>query len=103
MPLYLIERNFAEKLAVEAEGVGKLLDTNKEEGVHWLFSFLSADRRKSYCLYEAPNPDAIRKAARRLDWPTDVIVEVSEENPMMYLSGEEVIARSGHQPATAIT
>ena len=102
MPLYLIERNYAEKLEADPYKVGRILDTNKETGVHWLFSFLSADRRKTYCLYEAPNPEAIREAARRLDIPADVIIEVSEVNPSMYLSAEEVTARSGHSPATAI-
>jgi hypothetical protein len=40
---------------------------NEEEGVEWIFSFLSADKKKTYCLYEAPNPEAIRAAARRLN------------------------------------
>ena len=95
MPLYLIERNFAEKLEHDAEKVGRTLDINKDSGIHWLFSFLSADKRKTYCLYEAPSPEAIREAARRLDIPADVIIEVSEENPTMYLSAEEVSSRSG--------
>src|SRR6266436_6921583 len=45
----------------------------------WLFSFLSADKRKTYCLYEAPNAEAIRAAARRLGVPADTIVEVGSE------------------------
>ena len=44
--------------------------------MHWLFSFLSADRRRTYCLYEAPSPDAILAAARRANVPADAIVEV---------------------------
>jgi hypothetical protein len=52
---------------------------NDEEGVKWLFSLLSADRRKTYCLYEAPNEEAIRVAARRAGLPADVIVEISGE------------------------
>jgi hypothetical protein len=102
MPLYLIERNYAERLAADAHVVGRILDTNKETGVHWLFSFLSADRRKTYCLYEAPNPEAIRDAAQRLHIPADVIMEVSEINPQMYLNEEEVAVRGGHPPVTAI-
>jgi hypothetical protein len=47
--------------------------------IQWLFSFLSADKRKTYCLYEAPNPEAIRAAARRLGLPADTIVEVGSE------------------------
>jgi hypothetical protein len=50
---------------------------NDDEGVRWLFSFLTADRRQTYCLYEAPSPDALLAAARRADLPAHVIVEVS--------------------------
>ena len=50
-------------------------------GVHWLFSFPSADKKKTYCLYEAPNAEAIREAARRAHLPADVIVEVTEVRP----------------------
>ena len=51
---------------------------NGDVGINWLFSFLSADKKKSYCLYEAENPEAIREAARRLNIPADVIIEVGE-------------------------
>jgi len=78
MPLYIIERNFAEKLDLNAEGVAAISTINGEVGVNWLFSFLSADKRKSYCLYEATNAEAIREAARRANVPADVIVEVSQ-------------------------
>jgi len=54
---------------------------NDEVGVSWLFSFLSADKKKTYCLYEAPSAEAIREAARRAKLPADVVVEVSEIRP----------------------
>ena len=47
-------------------------------GINWLFSFLSADKRKTYCLYEAKNAEAIREAAKRLNLPADVIVELGD-------------------------
>ena len=50
MPLFLIERNFAESLDLDAEGVVAVSKINGEVGVNWLFSFRSADKRKSYCL-----------------------------------------------------
>jgi hypothetical protein len=86
MPLYLIERNFAEKLDLNADGVVAVSKINGEVGVNWLFSFLSADKRKTYCLYEAKNPEAIREAARRANLPADVIVEVSEARPELILA-----------------
>ena len=77
MPVYVIERTFAEQLDLTSDDVRLIEEVNAEEGVHWLFSFLSADRRRTYCLYEAPSPDAIIEAARRSNTPVDEIVEVS--------------------------
>jgi hypothetical protein len=47
--------------------------------VRWLHSFLSADKRKTYCLYEAKSGDDIREAARRAGLPADVIIELGDE------------------------
>jgi len=55
-----------------------IAQANADAGIQWLFSFLSADKRKTYCLYEAPNPDAIREAARKLGLPADAIVELGD-------------------------
>ena len=76
MPMYLIERRFAEQLELSGDDVRLIEAANADEGVNWLFSFLSADRRRSYCLYEAPSPDAIVTAARRAGIPADVVTEV---------------------------
>ena len=81
MALFVIERNFAEQLQLTNDAARLLAEVNSATGVHWLFSFLSADRKKTYCLYEASNPEAIREAARRANMPADVIVEVSELRP----------------------
>jgi hypothetical protein len=85
MQRYIIERNFAEQLGLTKEGVEGINQINGEEGIAWIFSFLSADKKKTYCLYEAPNPEAIRAAARRLNIPADVIIEVGGElSPTMF-------------------
>jgi hypothetical protein len=81
MPLYLIERTFADKLDLTDDDVELIEAANGDEGVRWLFSFLSADRRRTYCLYEAPSPDAILAAAHKADVPADAIVEVSAATP----------------------
>jgi hypothetical protein len=81
MPLFLIEREFAEQLDVDGAAVREINDVNAEVGVRWIYSFLSADKKKTYCLYEAPNGDAVREAARRLDLPANAVVEVSELRP----------------------
>ncbi len=81
MPLYVIERTFAEQLDLDADDVRLIEDVNADEGVRWLFSFLSADRRRSYCLYEAPSPEEIVIAAQRASVPADEIVEVDRFDP----------------------
>ncbi len=86
MPLYVIERAFAEELELTSDDVRLIDEINADEGVRWLFSFLTADRRQSYCLYEAPSPDALRAAALRANLPADVIVEVGRVVP------EEILA-----------
>ena len=81
MGLYLIERNFAEQLdpdELDHEGIRLV---NDDVGVRWIYSFLSADRKKSYCLYEAPSAEAIREAAARAGLPADVIVPVEQFIP----------------------
>jgi hypothetical protein len=79
MPLYMIERTFADQLELSSDDVKLIEEVNADEGVRWLFSFLSADRRRTYCLYEAPSEIAIRAAAERVNVPADVIVEVNQE------------------------
>ena len=76
MPFYIIERAFAEQLELSDDDVKLIEEVNSDEGVRWLFSFLSADRRRTYCLYEAPSPAAILAAAERVGVPADEIVEV---------------------------
>lgn len=76
MPVFLIERRYADELDASAEVVDGINRVNDEEGVKWLYSFLSADNRKTFCLYEAPSAEAIRRAAVRAGLPADVVVEV---------------------------
>ena len=78
MPLYMIERAFADQLELTDDDVKVIEEINADEGVRWLFSFLSADRRRTYCLYEAPSAGAIRAAAERGNIPVDEIVEVQD-------------------------
>jgi hypothetical protein len=86
MPLYLIERTFAEQLELTSDDVRLIEDVNQDVGVSWLFSFLSADRHRSYCLYEAPSPDAIVEAAKRASVPVDSVVEVTRLVPAELLA-----------------
>lgn len=87
MPLFLIERSFAEDVDVNSAQAAHIKQINDEVGIEWLYSFLSADKRKTYCLYEAPNAEAIRLAARRLSIPADAIIPVSELRPEQFAAG----------------
>jgi hypothetical protein len=84
MPRFIIERNFAEQIEFSKEENDRIELINDEEGVKWIFSFLSADKRKTYCLYEAPSPEAIRRAAERAGVPADVITQVDQVSPAMF-------------------
>jgi len=74
----MIERRFADDLEASADVADRINRINEEEGVRWLYSFLSADKRKTYCLYEAPYADAILRAAARAGLPADAIVELGD-------------------------
>ncbi|MDR6906455.1 hypothetical protein J2X63_002141 [Agromyces sp. 3263] len=77
MPYYIIERNFAEEVQTPVSDALNINLINDEEEVRWLYSFLSVDRRKTYCLYEAPSIEAIRAAAVRAGLPADVVTELT--------------------------
>ena len=76
--IFMIERRYAEVFTPDPDGAREINLINDDENIRWLFSFLAADKRKTYCLYEAESAEAIRSAARRAGLPADVIVEVSD-------------------------
>ncbi|MBA3286399.1 MAG: DUF4242 domain-containing protein [Acidimicrobiia bacterium] len=88
MALFLVERNFAEALDIDAEGAAGIIAVNDDASVRWVYSFLSADKRKTYCLYEAESEEAILEAAHRNNIPADVIVRVDQLRP------EELVAEA---------
>jgi hypothetical protein len=79
MALFMIERNFAQAFNASKKDYEKVVEINDAAGVKWLYSFLSADKRKTYCLYEAESGDAIREAARRAGLPADIVIEIGGE------------------------
>jgi hypothetical protein len=90
MALFIIERGFAEELEASAEGIKAIGEVNESVGVKWLYSFLSADKRKTYCLYEAESSEAVREAAMRAGLPADVIVELAGK-----IDPQEIIDKAG--------
>ena len=78
MPLYLVEREFAEELELTSTHTRLVADYETEHEIRWITSFLSADKKKTYCLYEVDDVDLLRRHAADLGLPADAIVEVSE-------------------------
>ena len=90
MPRYLVERTFPDGLAipVNAEGAEAALGVvgrNVEDGVTWIHSYVTPDKKKTFCIYDAPAPDAIGRVARRNGLPVDRITEVRVLDPYFYL------------------
>lgn len=93
MPRYLVERSFPDGLEIPSNTEGRkallgLVDRNAAEQVTWLRSFVNDDRRKTFCVYDGPSPEAIRRAAGSSDLPVDSIAEVSVLDPYFYVGGE---------------
>ena len=89
MPRYVVERTFPEGLhiPVDAQGAATCLAVvgrNADEGVTWVHSYVSDDKRKTFCIYDAPSPEAIRKTADRNSLPLDQITQVSVLDPYFY-------------------
>jgi uncharacterized protein DUF4242 len=90
MPRYLVERSFPDglQIPIAASGVGACLamtECNIQERVSWLHSYVSVDKRRTYCIYDGPSPEAIRRAANRNKLPIHKITEVSVLEPYFYL------------------
>jgi hypothetical protein len=89
MPRYVVERTFPEGLniPVGAQGAATcraIVDRNADDGVTWVNSYVSDDKRKTFCIYDAPSPEAIRKTADRNSLPLERITQVSVLDPYFY-------------------
>lgn len=89
MPRYLVERTFADGLEIPTTDEGAticltVVGNNSEDIVTWVHSYVTDDKRKTFCIYDAPSPEAIRRAARRNNLPVDKITEVKVLDPYFY-------------------
>lgn len=86
---YLVERTFPDGLNIPVNVQGSeicltVVSKNIEDNVTWIHSYVTKDKKKTFCIYDAPSPDAIRKAAKNNGLPVDNIVEVSVLDPYFY-------------------
>ena len=89
MPRYVVERTFPNGLTVPSGAEGAqvclaVLERNADESVTWLHSYVSEDRQKTFCVYDAPSPEAIRTTAALNELPVDRITKVHVLDPYFY-------------------
>ena len=89
MPRYVVERDFPAGLPIRADAAGldacrEVVRLNAEDGVTWVHSYVTTDCRRTYCIYDAPTPEALRRAAARNKLPVSRIVEVRDLSPYFH-------------------
>ena len=89
MPRYVVERTFPEGLLIPMNDQGvqvclTVIGNNAQDGVTWVHFYVTLDKMKTFCIYDAPSPEAIRKVAQRNNLPVDSVTEVSVLNPYFF-------------------
>jgi hypothetical protein len=89
MPRYLVERTFPDGLTIPttddgAKTCAAVVDNNATDLVTWVHSYVTQDKTKTFCIYDAPTPEAVRSSAARNGLPVDSITEVSVLDPYFY-------------------
>ena len=89
MPRYVIEREFPDGLQIPVDANGRraclaVVDSNAGDQVTWIHSYVSVNKKKTFCIYDGPSPEAIRRAAGRSKLPISRITEVQVLDPYFY-------------------
>ena len=89
MPRYVVERTFSDGLNIPTNDQGAqvcltVVGNNTLDGVTWVHSYVTCDKSKTFCIYDGPSPESIRKVAQRNGLPVDRITEVSVLDPYFY-------------------
>jgi hypothetical protein len=89
MPRYIVQRTFPDGLQIPvnaggAEICGGVVERNARDGVTWISSFVSEDKTRTFCVYDAPTAEAIRRTADLNDLPVDEITQVRVLDPYFY-------------------
>jgi hypothetical protein len=62
-----------------------VIGNNAEQGVTWIHSYVTPDKKQTYCIYDGPSPEVIRKVATRNGLPFDRITEVRVLDPYFHM------------------
>jgi hypothetical protein len=89
MPRYMVERTFPQGLKIPANDDGAqtclgVVGSNADLSVTWVHSYVSDDKMRTFCIYDAPDPESIRRAADRNGLPVDHITRVNVLDPYFY-------------------
>jgi hypothetical protein len=89
MPRYVVERDFPDGLQIPVDETGAkaclaVVESNLADQVTWVHSYVSADKKKTFCIYDGPSPEAIRRTCSRNKLPVGHITEVSVLDPYFY-------------------
>ncbi len=89
MPRYVVQRTFPGGLAIPTTDGGAkaclaVIESNAEEAVTWVTSYVSVDRTTTHCIYDGPSPEAIERAAVANGLPLDSVTEVRVLDPYFY-------------------
>jgi hypothetical protein len=93
MPRYVVQRTFPQGLDLSSDGAGRdvcrtIVERNGDQSVTWVHSYVSDDKRTTFCIYDAPTPEAIRTTAAHNKLPVDQITQVSVLDPYFYTPDE---------------
>ncbi|MFH1623859.1 MAG: DUF4242 domain-containing protein [Pseudomonadota bacterium] len=87
MPRYVVERTLPKLSSEELQAIGKQVVEVAEQmpGVTWIKSSISESEGKSYCEFEAPNPEVLLEHSKKVGLPVDKISAVEiQVDPSMF-------------------
>jgi hypothetical protein len=89
MPRYVVERTFPDGLIIPSNELGaqtclNVVGVNAQDGVTWVHSYVSEDKKRTFCVYDAPGPEAIRRAGQKNNLPVERITQVTVLDPYFY-------------------
>lgn len=89
MPRYIVERIFPDGLHIPmtsdgAESCLGVVEGNAGNGVTWVHSYVNPQKTRTYCVYDGPDAESIRKAANSTRLPVERITEVRVLDPYFY-------------------
>lgn len=95
---YLVERTFPAGAldGVDAATKKKVNANNSSLGVVWEKSYANANKTKTYCVYDAPDENAVREAAKLNGLPVDTLIAIPTDLKPEPRGAVQKIA-AGHQ------